>query len=63
MRVAGVESLAMATFYVVMLFVGMTKFSVGLVALTFFLFGLIALIFSEFFVEAVQYKKENDMTI
>lgn len=63
MRIAGVEALLMAAFYIVMLFVGMTKFSVGLVALIFAFFGLIALIFSEFFVEAVDYKKENDMTI
>jgi len=63
MRTAGIEALMMSAFYIVMLFVGMTKFAVGLVALIFLFFGLIALIFSEFFVEAVNYKKENDMTI
>lgn len=63
MRIAGVEALVAAVFYGVMLFVGMTKFSVGLLALVFALFGLIALIFSDFFLQAIDYKKENDMTI
>ena len=63
MNLLGVESLLMSLFYVVMLFVGMTKFSVGLVALIFAFFGVIAVLFADLFVEAVNYKKENDMTI
>ncbi len=63
LRVMGVESLVMSLFYAVMLFCGMTKFSVALVLLIFLLTGLILLIFGELFLQAIEYKKENDMTI
>lgn len=63
MRILGVESLVLAAFYVGLLFFGMTKFAVGLVALVFALAGLIALVFAEFFLQATEYKQENDMTI
>lgn len=63
LRTMGVESLALAAFYAVMLFCGMTKFSVGLILLIFILTGLILLIFGELFLQAIEYKRENDMTI
>lgn len=63
LRVLGVESLVLSAFYAVMLFCGMTKFSVGLVLLIFLLTGLVLLIFGELFLQAVEYKRENDMTI
>ncbi|MBQ4618041.1 MAG: DUF2975 domain-containing protein [Clostridia bacterium] len=63
LRVLGGECLTMAAFYVVMLTCGMTKFSVVLVALMFLLAGLFLLVFGEFFLKAIEYKQENDMTI
>lgn len=63
MKILGFEALAVSLFYVVMLFVGMTKFSIGLIALVFAFAGLIALVFSELFRQATSYKQENDMTI
>ncbi len=63
MRILGIEVLIGALFYVVMLFCGMTKFAVGLLALVFALAGMIVLVFSELFVQAINYKQENDMTI
>lgn len=63
MKVLGVEFLVMALFYIVMLFCGMTKFSIGLLAVVFVLAGLIVLVFSELFKQATAYKQENDMTI
>ncbi len=63
LRVLGGECLTMAAFYVVMLMCGMTKFSVVLVALMFLLAGLFLLVFGEFFLKAIEYKQENDMTI
>lgn len=63
LRVLGGECLTMTAFYVVMLMCGMTKFSVVLVALMFLLAGLFLLVFGEFFLKAIEYKQENDMTI
>ncbi len=63
MKVLGGEFLVLAVFYFVMLFFGMTKFAIGLLALVFALVGLIALVFSELFKQATAYKQENDMTI
>lgn len=63
MNILGIEALVVAAFYVVMLFVGMTKFSIGLVALVFAFAGLLAFVFAELFREATTYKQENDMTI
>lgn len=63
MKILGVQALVVAAFYVVMLFCGMTKFSIGLIALVFAFAGLIALVFSELFRQATAYKQENDMTI
>ena len=63
MRILGVEVLVGAAFYLVMLFCGMTKFAVGLLALVFALGGMIVLVFAELFVQAINYKQENDMTI
>lgn len=63
LKVFGVEALATAVFYVVMLFFGMTKFSIGIIALAFALGGLISWVFSGFFLQATEYKQENDMTI
>ncbi len=63
MRTLGIEVLIGSVFYVVMLFCGMTKFAIGLLALVFALAGLIVLVFSELFMEAINYKQENDMTI
>lgn len=64
LRVLGVESLVLSAFYAVMLVCfGMTKFSMGLVLLIFLLTGLVLLIFGELFLQAVEYKRENDMTI
>ncbi|MBQ3069507.1 MAG: DUF2975 domain-containing protein [Clostridia bacterium] len=63
LRTMGVESLLLAAFYAVMLFCGMTKFSVALILLIFLLTGLLLLIFGELFLQAIEYKQENDMTI
>jgi len=63
MRILGVEVLVGSLFYVVMLFCGMTKFAIGLLALVFALAGMIVLVFAELFVQAINYKQENDMTI
>lgn len=63
LKVFSVEALVTSLFYVAMLFFGMTKFSVGIIALTFALGGLIAWVFAGFFREAYEYKQENDMTI
>ncbi len=63
LRTMGVESLLTAAFYAVMLFCGMTKFSVALILLIFLLTGLLLLIFGELFLQAIEYKQENDMTI
>ena len=63
LRVFSVEALIVSVFYVVLLFAGMTKFSVGLIALCFGLGGLIAWVFAGFFRQATEYKTENDMTI
>ncbi len=63
MKVLGVEALVVSFFYVVMLFCGMTKFSIGLIALVFAFAGLIVLVFAELFRQATVYKQENDMTI
>lgn len=63
LRTMGIESLLLAAFYAVMLFCGMTKFSVALILLIFSLTGLILLVFGELFLQAIEYKQENDMTI
>ena len=63
LRTLGFEMLFLALFYVVMLFCGMVKFSVGIIALVFALSGLMVLVFSGLFQQAVDYKQENDMTI
>lgn len=63
MKVLGVQAFTVSAFYAVMLLCGMTKFSVGLIALVFLLAGLMAWLFSEFFKQATEYKQENDMTI
>ncbi len=63
LKVFSVEALATALFYVAMLFFGMTKFSMGIIALAFALGGLIAWVFAGFFRQAYEYKLENDMTI
>lgn len=63
LKVFSVEALVTALFYVVMLFFGMTKFSIGIIALAFALGGLIAWVFAGFFRQATEYKQENDMTI
>ena len=63
LKVFSVEALVTALFYVAMLFFGMTKFSIGLLALAFALGGLIAWVFAGFFHQAYEYKQENDMTI
>ena len=63
MKILGVEFLVLSAFYFAMLFFGMTKFSVGLLALVFALAGPIVLVFSELFKQATLYKQENDMTI
>ena len=63
LKVFSVEALVTALFYVVMLFFGMTKFSIGIIALAFALGGLISWVFAGFFQQATEYKQENDMTI
>ena len=63
LRTLGFEMLFLALFYVVMLFFGMVKFSVGVIALVFALSGMMVLVFSGLFKQAVDYKQENDMTI
>ncbi len=63
MHVLGAEFLVLSLFYFVMLFFGMTKFTIALLGLVFALAGLIVLVFSELFKQAVAYKQENDMTI
>ncbi len=63
LRVFSVEALIVSAFYIGLLFFGMTKFSIGLIALCFALGGVVAWVFAGFFYEATEYKKENDMTI
>ncbi|MBQ3094121.1 MAG: DUF2975 domain-containing protein [Clostridia bacterium] len=63
LRTLGFEMLFLSLFYVVMLFCGMVKFSVGIIALVFALSGMMVLVFSGLFQQAVDYKQENDMTI
>ena len=63
MKVLGVEFLVLSLFYFIMLFFGVTKFSVALLGLVFALAGLMVLVFSELFKQAIAYKQENDMTI
>lgn len=63
LHVFSIEAMIVSAFYIGLLFFGMTKFSIGLIALCFALGGLIAWVFAGFFREATEYKKENDMTI
>ncbi len=63
MKIVSIEAFALSAFYFTMLFLGMMKFSIGLVGLVFALGGLIVLVFAELFREATAYKQENDMTI
>ena len=63
MNMLGAQFLALAIFYVVMLFCGMTKFAIGLLGLVFFIAGMMMFVFAELFKEATLYKQENDMTI
>lgn len=62
LRIIGAECLAIALFYFVAVFV-VTKFFMVVVFVTFCVVGMILFVFAELFRQALQYKKENDMTI
>lgn len=63
MKVLGAEFVVLSLFYFVVLFFGMTKFSIVLLGLVFLVAGLVVFVFSELFKQATTYKQENDMTI
>ena len=62
LRIIGIESLILAAFYFVSVFV-VTKFFMVVVFITFSIVGMVLFVFAQIFEQAVAYKEENDMTI